>query len=187
MIPSTDSKTVNTRASRKATKKMTTPESRESSEQPENGTGTNDSTMNRAPGHAGNITHPRRAAQNRAAQRTFRNRRKAYIKELEQKVQDIDRTRELMASIHHENQQVWHRLQALESLASQNGIQIPTFAPLTPFVATGNEFGQLLDVSSGQHDMSAMMNHQMGSSGNEDEEDEDDMSDSHQLQHIQHL
>ncbi|KAF9577104.1 hypothetical protein BGW38_007898, partial [Lunasporangiospora selenospora] len=55
---------------------------------------------------AQNVTHPRRAAQNRAAQRTFRNRRKAYIKELEQRVQEVDQTRDMLESIHQENQEV---------------------------------------------------------------------------------
>ncbi|KAF9949298.1 hypothetical protein BGZ70_001833, partial [Mortierella alpina] len=95
-------------------------ESRESSQQPENGS---DALGSHLPNSTGNITHPRRAAQNRAAQRTFRNRRKAYIKELEHKVQDMDRTRELMESIHLENQEVWRRLQILEALASQSGLQ----------------------------------------------------------------
>ncbi|KAF9944901.1 hypothetical protein BGZ65_011447, partial [Modicella reniformis] len=109
--------------------KKATSESRESSEQPE-------SASDRLAGHAGNVTHPRRAAQNRAAQRTFRNRRKAYIKELEQKVQEIDRTRDLMDAVRVENQEIWRRFQILETLASRNGVQLPVFPPLTSLAAT---------------------------------------------------
>ncbi|KAF9897798.1 hypothetical protein BX616_004968, partial [Lobosporangium transversale] len=121
-------------------------DSRESSEQPETNatitttTSATNETTTRAPSHTGNVTHPRRAAQNRAAQRTFRNRRKAYIKELEQKVNEIDRTREMMEAIHLENQEVRRRLQIIESFASQNGLSMPTFPPLVPFSITSNEF-----------------------------------------------
>lgn len=143
-------------------------ESRDSSEQPENSLDANFRAG------AGNVTHPRRAAQNRAAQRTFRNRRKAYIKELEQKVGDIDRTREFMEAVQAENQEVWRRLQVLESLAARNGLSVPVFPPLASLAATatlsgvdgtsvsvvtGNEYG--LD----NNDM--MMMNQYGSSDDE--------------------
>ncbi|KAG0364459.1 hypothetical protein BGZ54_007507 [Gamsiella multidivaricata] len=183
-----------TRAIRKTSKKSTAPESRESSEQPETST-TTESQASRASGQTGNITHPRRAAQNRAAQRTFRNRRKAYIKELEQKVQEIDQTRELMKSIHNENQEVWRRLQILETLAAQSGVQMPTFSPLVPFVASGNEFasGNSNGAMGGNMMMSQGNNSNTMGSSNEEDEDDEDMSDSfsshqqHFQQHIQHL
>ncbi|KAF9204242.1 hypothetical protein BGZ49_005555 [Haplosporangium sp. Z 27] len=154
-ISSTEMNTT-TRVTKKTTKK--TIDSRESSEQPDNGS---ESTGRSS---TGNITHPRRAAQNRAAQRTFRNRRKAYIKELEQKVQNIDRDRELMQSIHKENQEVRRRLQILENLANQSGVQLPAFPPLTPFSAI--EFLNGSNVNG-----TTMMN--MGSSNDEDEDDEE--------------
>ncbi|KAK3808417.1 MAG: hypothetical protein J3Q66DRAFT_354731 [Benniella sp.] len=149
-------------------------ESRESSEQPENAE-SSVTYPSRVPGSAGNVTHPRRAAQNRAAQRTFRNRRKAYIKELEQKVGEIDSTRELMDAVQAENQEVWRRLQILEALASRNGLQLPAFAPLTSIAATtnlsagitsisvvaGNDYGLAMDNSE-----MMMMNH-LGSSDDE--------------------
>ncbi|KAG9321547.1 hypothetical protein KVV02_005526 [Mortierella alpina] len=147
-------------------------ESRESSQQPENGS---DALASHLPNSTGNITHPRRAAQNRAAQRTFRNRRKAYIKELEHKVQDMDRTRELMESIHLENQEVWRRLQILEALASQSGLQVPTFPAMTPALLNSNN-----------NAMSSNGVIPMGSSNDDDEEDEDDdMSDAYTQQHAQ--
>lgn len=125
-------------------------ESRESSEQPE----TDGSYPSRTPGHT-NVTHPRRAAQNRAAQRTFRNRRKAYIKELEVRVSEIDKTRELMEAVQAENREIWRRFQMLENLVSSNGLQLPAFPPMTSLAATtlsadgvssisvvtGNEYG----------------------------------------------
>ncbi|KAF9366459.1 hypothetical protein BGX34_002734 [Mortierella sp. NVP85] len=151
-------------------------ESRESSEQPESAELSTVTYPSRVPGSAGNVTHPRRAAQNRAAQRTFRNRRKAYIKELEQKVSEIDSTRELMDAVRAENQEVWRRLQVLEALASRNGLQLPAFAPLTSIAATttlsadgvtsisvvaGNDYGLAMDNSE-----MMMMNH-LGSSDDE--------------------
>ncbi|KAG0082544.1 hypothetical protein BGZ93_000884 [Podila epicladia] len=131
--------------------------------------------------HTGNITHPRRAAQNRAAQRTFRNRRKAYIKELEQKVQEMDRTRELMETIHHENQEVWRRVQILEALASQSGLQLPIFPAMTPFsgmeASVGSPYGGHMMMGGHHHSHSHGHSRQHGSSSssNEDEEDDDEM------------
>ncbi|KAG0201258.1 hypothetical protein BGX28_005881 [Mortierella sp. GBA30] len=173
--PATESKPATTTArgtTKKASTRKTTiptPESRESSQQPENTVATetsNGTAIAHLSTSTGNITHPRRAAQNRAAQRTFRNRRKAYIKELEHKVQDMDRTRELMESIHLENQEVWRRLQILEALASQSGLQVPVFPTLTPSFlgnATQSTNGMIL----------------MGSSNDEEEDDDEDMSDSY--------
>ncbi|CAO3569628.1 unnamed protein product [Mortierella alpina] len=146
-------------------------ESRESSQQPENGSDAHGAHL---PNSTGNITHPRRAAQNRAAQRTFRNRRKAYIKELEHKVQDMDRTRELMESIHLENQEVWRRLQILEALASQSGLQVPTFPAMTPALLNCNSSNAM--TSNGAMPMNS-------SNDDEEEEEDDDMSDSYSQQH----
>ncbi|KAF9437345.1 hypothetical protein BGZ76_001111 [Entomortierella beljakovae] len=164
--PSTSSRIdkVKTTRSTKVTKKSTKKDqSRESSEQPENTTECNRPAT-------GNITHPRRAAQNRQAQRTFRNRRKAYIKELEQKVQDMDRTCEVMELVYQENQEVRKRLQVLESLVSQSGLQLPSFPPLAwvssnELMNGNNLMGNPMVSITG-----------MGSSNDEDE-DEDDLSD----------
>ncbi|KAG0352907.1 hypothetical protein BG005_007716, partial [Podila minutissima] len=139
-----------------------------------------DASSTAAP-HTGNITHPRRAAQNRAAQRTFRNRRKAYIKELEQKVQEMDRTRELMETIHQENQEVWRRVQILEALASQSGLQLPIFPAMTPFsgmeASVGSPYGGHMMMGGHHHSLSHGHSRQHGSSSssNEDEEDDDEM------------
>ncbi|KAG0033639.1 hypothetical protein BGZ82_006031 [Podila clonocystis] len=129
--------------------------------------------------HTGNITHPRRAAQNRAAQRTFRNRRKAYIKELEQKVQKMDRTREMMETIHQENQEVWRRVQILEALASQSGLQLPIFPTMTPFsgmeASIGSPYGGHMMVGHHSHSHGHSRQHGSSSSSNEDEEDDEEM------------
>ncbi|KAG0339302.1 hypothetical protein BG000_002383 [Podila horticola] len=130
--------------------------------------------------HTGNVTHPRRAAQNRAAQRTFRNRRKAYIKELEQKVQEMDRTREMMETIHLENQEVWRRVQILEALASQSGLQLPIFPAMTPFsgmeASAGSPYGGHMMMGH-SHSHSHSRQHGSSSSSNEDEEDDEEMRD----------
>ncbi|KAF9114668.1 hypothetical protein BGX27_010154 [Mortierella sp. AM989] len=85
---------------------------------------------------AGNITHPRRAAQNRAAQRTFRNRRKAYIKDMEEKVLELNQTRSRFGMIQNENREIWGRYRTLENLIVSNGLQMPSFTPMTPFFET---------------------------------------------------
>lgn len=79
----------------------------------------------------GNITHPRRAAQNRAAQRTFRNRRKAYIRDMEQRVLELDQTRRRMEEVQSENREIWRRFRVLEDLVSQHGLPPPNFPALT--------------------------------------------------------
>ncbi|KAG0024480.1 hypothetical protein BGZ80_002431 [Entomortierella chlamydospora] len=90
----------------------------------------------RPPGSS-NVTHPRRAAQNRAAQRTFRNRRKAYIKDMEQKVLELNETRTRFGIIQKENKEIWERYRALENLILENGLSIPTsFKQMTPFFET---------------------------------------------------
>ncbi|KAG0230468.1 hypothetical protein BGX31_005827 [Mortierella sp. GBA43] len=91
-----------------------------------------------------NVTHPRRAAQNRAAQRTFRNRRKAYIKDMEQKVLELHQTRARFDMLKNENQEIWRRYRILENLviSSSNGnnnnrqLDMPSFTPMTPFLET---------------------------------------------------
>lgn len=79
----------------------------------------------------GNITHPRRAAQNRAAQRTFRNRRKAYIKDMEQRVLELDQTHRRMEEVQAESREIWRRFRVLEELVSQHGLPLPNFPTLT--------------------------------------------------------
>ncbi|KAF8936116.1 hypothetical protein BGZ47_009644 [Haplosporangium gracile] len=185
-LPNTDmlistSPAQDSKATRASTKKSTSPatkkaqsESRETS--PISADSSAPQSLSPATG-SGNITHPRRAAQNRAAQRTFRNRRKAYIKELEQKVQEMDQTRDLMDAIQRENQEVWRRLQVLEAMASQNGLQVPVFPALTPFSAhlnanVINNDGMMMMTSHSSNPM-------MGSSNEEDEDEDEDMSDSY--------
>lgn len=90
----------------------------------------------------GNITHPRRAAQNRAAQRTFRNRRKAYIKDMEQRVLELDQTRRRMEEVQTENREIWRRFKVLEELISQHGLPLPDFPTLTlTSVSSSNSAG----------------------------------------------
>ncbi|KAI9238617.1 MAG: hypothetical protein BYD32DRAFT_413230 [Podila humilis] len=173
MISSAATTTASSSSSIKSLAKKTTKKSVKDSEDVDSSASIEASTSTATP-HTGNITHPRRAAQNRAAQRTFRNRRKAYIKELEQKVLEMDRTREMMETIHHENQEVWRRVQILEALASQSGLQLPIFPAMTPFAgmeASGSPYG-------GQHMMmghSHPHRHGSSSSSNEDEEDDEEM------------
>ncbi|KAF9930188.1 hypothetical protein FBU30_000788 [Linnemannia zychae] len=80
----------------------------------------------------GNVTHPRRAAQNRAAQRTFRNRRKAYIKDMEQRVLELTETRRRLEEVQNENREMWRRYRVLEGLVMQHGLTLPNFPVLTP-------------------------------------------------------
>ncbi|KAF9955556.1 hypothetical protein BGZ72_003616, partial [Mortierella alpina] len=101
------------------------------------------------PTGTGNVTHPRRAAQNRAAQRTFRNRRKAYIKDMESRVQELDSTRARMESVQQENKEVWRRYKVLESLILQNHLTMPSFPELTPFFETEAGAASLAVKSSG--------------------------------------
>ncbi|KAF8929855.1 hypothetical protein BGZ58_008634 [Dissophora ornata] len=94
-------------------------------------------TTSKTAGAGNNVTHPRRAAQNRAAQRTFRNRRKAYIKDMEQKVLELHQMRARFDDIQVENREIWRRYRVLESLILQNGQTPPAFATtLTPFHET---------------------------------------------------
>lgn len=169
------------KATRASTKKSTSPstkkaqsESRETS--PISGDSSAAPQSSSPATGSGNITHPRRAAQNRAAQRTFRNRRKAYIKELEQKVQEMDQTRDLMDAIQRENQEVWRRLQVLEAMASQNGLQVPAFPALTPFASHLNAN---VSNNNGMMMTSHSSNPMMGSSNEEEEDEDEDMSDSY--------
>ncbi|KAG0058752.1 hypothetical protein BGZ92_007099, partial [Podila epicladia] len=69
---------------------------------------------------------------NRAAQRTFRNRRKAYIKDMEQRVVELDTTREQMQAVRTENQEIWRRYRVLEQLVVQSGLSLPVFEELAP-------------------------------------------------------
>ncbi|KAG0232101.1 hypothetical protein BGW42_008394 [Actinomortierella wolfii] len=84
------------------------------------------------PGSHGNVTHPRRAAQNRAAQRTFRNRRKAYIKDLESKVQQLDSTKAQNEQLVSENQRLLQHAQQLEQMLAEAGFRLqPGMTSLT--------------------------------------------------------
>ncbi|KAK3817248.1 MAG: hypothetical protein J3Q66DRAFT_182679 [Benniella sp.] len=95
---------------------------------------------------AGNVTHPRRAAQNRAAQRTFRNRRKAYIKDMEQKVLELHQIRARFEMLQSENREIWKRYRILENLVASSSsggsgnnnrqLVMPSFTPMTPFCET---------------------------------------------------
>ncbi|KAF9181969.1 hypothetical protein BGZ51_005046 [Haplosporangium sp. Z 767] len=188
MITSTattsESKAATTRAAAKkatVTARKTTSPSRESSQQPE--TNETTATTTHLPTGTGNITHPRRAAQNRAAQRTFRNRRKAYIKALEQKVQEIDDTRKLMEEVQLENQEIWRRFQIIQDLANRSGLRLPTFTPMEPFaaMAAANEARQLAQQQQ-QQQQAANGHFGMGSS-NDEAEDDGEMSDSFSTKH----
>ncbi|KAF9931032.1 hypothetical protein FBU30_010948 [Linnemannia zychae] len=175
-----DSKATRATVTKKTPAKKSQSESRETSPIVTTDSSSPAPTPTPAPAPTGNVTHPRRAAQNRAAQRTFRNRRKAYIKELEQKVQEMDQTRELMDAIQRENQEVWRRLRILESMASQNGLQIPAFPALTHFSNHFDGANSNGAANSGMMMMNGHSNNPMMGSSNEEEEDEDeDMSDSY--------
>ncbi|KAF9570118.1 hypothetical protein EC968_002176 [Mortierella alpina] len=60
----------------------------------------------------------RRAEQNRAAQRAFRQRKQKYIKWLESKAEELDEVYRIMALVRAENQQLCHRVAELEEKLS---------------------------------------------------------------------
>ncbi|KAI8341245.1 hypothetical protein BC941DRAFT_416310 [Chlamydoabsidia padenii] len=61
------------------------------------------------------VIDTRRAEQNRAAQRAFRQRKELYVKELESKVQDMELLKDRVEQLEIENNQLKYRLWELES------------------------------------------------------------------------
>ncbi|KAK9321924.1 hypothetical protein V1517DRAFT_157714 [Lipomyces orientalis] len=74
------------------------------------------------------LSTSKRAAQNRAAQRAFRQRKECYIKDLEAKVLELKSTKETIDSLRQENLQLRDYILALQSrLIEQPGVGgVPT-------------------------------------------------------------
>ncbi|KAK9334140.1 hypothetical protein V1520DRAFT_330414 [Lipomyces starkeyi] len=74
------------------------------------------------------LSTTKRAAQNRAAQRAFRQRKECYIKDLEAKVLELKSTKETIDSLRQENLQLRDYILALQSrLIEQPGVGgVPT-------------------------------------------------------------
>ncbi|KAG9296304.1 hypothetical protein G9A89_014896 [Geosiphon pyriformis] len=60
----------------------------------------------RSPSNSRTLTNSKRAAQNRAAQRAFRQRKDRYIKDLEQKAKDLDNVKKMMENLQKEKQEM---------------------------------------------------------------------------------
>lgn len=61
------------------------------------------------------LSQSKRAQQNRAAQRAFRQRKELYIKDLETKVQELKQVKETMEQLRSENQELRDYILALQS------------------------------------------------------------------------
>lgn len=61
------------------------------------------------------LSQSKRAQQNRAAQRAFRQRKELYIKDLESKVQELKTVKETMEALRAENQELRDYILALQS------------------------------------------------------------------------
>ncbi|KAK9462022.1 uncharacterized protein V1516DRAFT_673551 [Lipomyces oligophaga] len=69
------------------------------------------------------LSNTKRAAQNRAAQRAFRQRKECYIKDLETKVRELKTSKAIVDSLHQENLQLRDYILALQSrLIEQSGV-----------------------------------------------------------------
>ncbi|KAF9960069.1 hypothetical protein BGZ72_008027 [Mortierella alpina] len=85
----------------------------------------------------------RRAEQNRAAQRAFRQRKQKYIKWLESKAEELDEVYRIMALVRAENQQLCHIVAELEeklSAATGTGSSMSA-SPLSARSGTSTERG----------------------------------------------
>ncbi|KAK9474305.1 uncharacterized protein V1510DRAFT_349787, partial [Dipodascopsis tothii] len=72
------------------------------------------------------LSRSKRAAQNRAAQRAFRQRKECYIKDLEQKVLELKSSKETIDSLRQENLQLRDYILALQSRLIEQPGGIPT-------------------------------------------------------------
>ncbi|KAF8949461.1 hypothetical protein BGZ47_000001 [Haplosporangium gracile] len=67
----------------------------------------------------------RRAEQNRAAQRAFRQRKQKYIKWLESKAEELDEVYRILALVRTENQQLCNLVMELDGKLSHSGSSVP--------------------------------------------------------------
>ena len=91
-------------------------------------------TRNRRP-----LSQSKRAQQNRAAQRAFRQRKELYIKDLEAKVQELKSAKEAMEALRTENQELRDYILALQSRWINQPGGVPT--PPAVYARRGNEEG----------------------------------------------
>jgi len=71
------------------------------------------------------LSTSKRAAQNRAAQRAFRQRKECYIKDLEAKVLELKATKETVESLRQENLQLRDYILALQSRLIEHPSGVP--------------------------------------------------------------
>ncbi|CAN8102316.1 unnamed protein product [Discula destructiva] len=75
------------------------------------------------------LSNSKRAAQNRAAQRAFRQRKEGYIKKLEQQVRDLGEMEKAYENIQAENHALKEYIAHLQSRLSDAAIEIPQAPP----------------------------------------------------------
>lgn len=73
------------------------------------------------------LSQSKRAQQNRAAQRAFRQRKEMYIKELESKVTELKTLKETMETLRAENQELRDYILAIQSrwINQPGGVPVP--------------------------------------------------------------
>jgi len=72
------------------------------------------------------LTNTKRAAQNRSAQRAFRQRKEVYIKDLEEKVKEVDALKNTIETLKQENMQLRDYSLALQAkLIEQPDVPAP--------------------------------------------------------------
>lgn len=72
------------------------------------------------------VIDTRRAEQNRAAQRAFRQRKEVYVKELENKVRDMEILKDRLERLEIENERLKYRVWELESSPTLTSVTAPT-------------------------------------------------------------
>lgn len=83
------------------------------------------------------MTNTKRAAQNRSAQRAFRQRKDGYIKGLEAKVEEVDALKQTIETLKQENMQLRDYSLALQAkLIEQPDVPAP---PVVFSTRTGNK------------------------------------------------
>lgn len=80
------------------------------------------------------LSSTKRAAQNRAAQRAFRQRKEAYISKLEKQVKDYGNMEEDLKALQHENYQLREYILALQTRILDSSDEIPPPPPRMRFV-----------------------------------------------------
>ncbi|ORZ24198.1 hypothetical protein BCR42DRAFT_402430 [Absidia repens] len=81
------------------------------------------------------VIDTRRAEQNRAAQRAFRQRKEVYVKELENKVQDMEILKDRLSRLEIENERLKYRVWELESSPTSTSTSPSVSASVSASVA----------------------------------------------------